>query len=104
MFKELAENLGLDEDEFRELAVLIVDTAAGDIERLEEAAQKGDATLASEASHSLKGAAGNLGFMELSDIARQIEEKARKKSIEGISEGIALIKEQVNLISKELNG
>jgi histidine phosphotransfer protein HptB len=75
-FSKLASNLGLDEDEFRELVELFVETSNADINRLENAYHKKDHNEVSEAAHSLKGSSGNLGFMEFSAVAREAERSA----------------------------
>jgi HPt (histidine-containing phosphotransfer) domain-containing protein len=72
-----AGELGLERDGFLELLTLFLDTAAGDLASLKAAVGAGDAKTAAVAAHSLKGAALNLGFMELGHAAREVEVAAK---------------------------
>lgn len=99
-FKKLGADLGLDEEEFYELVELFVSTAFSDIEQLQTAYHNQDTALASEAAHSLRGAAGNLGFMEFSEVVRQAEENARNNRLDGLNEVIEDLTEKL----KELSG
>jgi HPt (histidine-containing phosphotransfer) domain-containing protein len=71
--KEYAENLGLDENDFKELTSLFIETTKSDLEKLKSAIETKDFTKAKEASHSIKGAAGNLGFMDIWEAASESE-------------------------------
>ena len=84
--KEQAENLGLEEEEFKEMIDLFVETCGFDLERLTFAIRDGSMKEVIEASHSIKGASGNLGFTDMYDLARELEAKARDDVIEGAME------------------
>lgn len=86
--KAAAEALGLEEDEFGEIVELFLDTAQSDIDRLKEGFESGDAEKAANAAHSLKGASGTLGFMEISEIAKKAEEDAKKNDIDKLGESV----------------
>jgi HPt (histidine-containing phosphotransfer) domain-containing protein len=101
-FARLAENTGLEEDEFLELVELFVKTSASDVEALQSAIDEEDIQQAIEAAHFIKGAAGNLGFMELYEAAKDIEEKARVNSLEGATEAARTIKEKYDQIAEAL--
>jgi len=88
--KALGENLGLEEDEFIEIVEIFLDTAYADVKKLEDAHVSKDVQAASEAAHSLKGSAGNLGFMDIANLAAKLETEARKKIISSIEEAIPL--------------
>jgi HPt (histidine-containing phosphotransfer) domain-containing protein len=81
--KELATNLGLEEEEFLELVDLFVETAASDMTKLEAAISHGVTDQTVQAAHAIKGAAGNLGFQDIYDLAKQIEMNARQHVLEG---------------------
>ena len=98
--KKLSENLGLDEDEFLELVELFVKTAASNLTNLEKALETGNAENVANASHSLKGAAGNLGFQEIYEHAKFIEMNARQGVLYGSKERARSIREQL----KDLEG
>ena len=98
-FKESSENLGLDEEEYLELIELFIETGMSDLEKLHSAINEGNTENAANAAHSLKGAASNLGFMELSETAKGIEEKTRNGQMEGAAEAALVIKEKMDIIA-----
>jgi len=101
-FKKLAKNLGLEEDEFLEFVELFVEVGTSDLDKLQTAIAEGSAESAANAAHSLKGAAGNLGLIELYEIAKEIEEKARNEILDGTIDAVRIIKEKLDLIMKTL--
>jgi HPt (histidine-containing phosphotransfer) domain-containing protein len=82
--KKLAENLGLEEEEFTELFSLYKETTSSDLKELKFAISVGDAEKAHEKAHSLKGASGNLGLNELYETAKAIDDRARVNSFDGL--------------------
>ena len=98
--RELAEGLGFDEDEYLELFELFVDVGRTDLEELQSAVEGGDAKQVASAAHSLKGASGNLGFMELHDLAGKIVEKARNNQLEGVDESVQVLKKKFDSIAE----
>ena len=64
-FSELVERLGLERDEFLELAELFVETGSSDLSRLKSAVEDEDTQEVIKIAHSIKGASGNLGLMEI---------------------------------------
>ena len=98
--KELAENLGLEEDEYLELIELFIDTGMIDIERLRSAIEEGNAEEAAQASHSLKGASGSLGLMEIYNVALKSEEEARNNSLDVLAESVQILKGQLNSLAE----
>ena len=97
--KELADNLGLEEDEYVELVELLIETGMSDLDKLESAIDAGDTEKAAEAAHSLKGAAGNLGITEFSQVAKQVEDNSRNGILEGASEAAQTLREQLDSIA-----
>ena len=101
-FKESRENLGMEEDEFQEIAELFLETSSADFGKLCSAIDKGDARLIVEAAHSIKGAAGNLGFQEVYETAKEIEEKAGNDRLEGIAEHARVLKKGLDIIADKV--
>ena len=101
--KAVGERLGLEEDEFLEIVEIFIDTADEDIRKLEAANITKNCEAVSEAAHSLKGSAGNLGFMELSEISGKVESGARNNSIEGLSESLVAMNEKLDEIKMAYN-
>ncbi len=92
-FKIPAQRLGLDVDEYIELVELFLETGSSDLKELEDALMNNDIRKAAERSHSLKGAAGNLGFTEIYEKAKEIEKRSRDNHLEGIGDTIKEIKQ-----------
>lgn len=97
-FNKLAEDIGLEVDEFVELVELFVESSTPYLERLQSAIDKGDTQQAVVAAHYIKGAAGNLGFTEIYDLSKAIEEKARQNSLEGASDTLNAIRDKFDQI------
>ena len=89
---ELAENLGLEPDEYMEILELLVDAGKADIISLEEAIAANNAEGVVRAAHSIKGASANLGLMDLSETAKEIEFKGREQDLSDIIEKIQTLK------------
>lgn len=98
----LAQDLGLDKEECVEIVHLFVETTLSDLDTLERAVQSGDAALAVQSSHSIKGASANLGFGVISAIAEEVEMKARRSVLEGAREASDLIKDHIRSIQRAL--
>ena len=101
--KELAESIGLDEDEFNELLNLFIETSRSDLTKLREGLQEGDHQKVSAAAHSIKGAAGNMGFTEIYETAKKVEADAREKVLHGAETGAAVISDELTKIAENLN-
>lgn len=99
--KALAEDLGLDEEDYRELLDLFVETGKADLEKLNAAIAAGDLQQGTFAAHSLKGAAGNIGLAEFSDTASFIEEATRRGSFEGVVEAAQVLGDSMGRIAGE---
>ena len=95
---ELSERLGLEREEFIELAGLFLETSASDLISLQQAVERGIAQQAIGPAHSIKGAANNLGFEDIYEIAEQVEAKARNNILDGAEEAIQSIREKLSLI------
>lgn len=101
-FKELACELGLEEDEYLELIELFVQTGMSDLRQLQFAIVEGSPGKVARAAHSLKGAAGNLGLMELSGIAREIEEKVANDRLSEADQASRALQAKLNLIADSI--
>ncbi|RKX60238.1 MAG: hypothetical protein DRP37_05520 [Thermodesulfobacteriota bacterium] len=99
-FKELAENLGLEEDEYLELIDLFVEVGKTDLDKLQSGIDDGNAEDVAKSAHSLKGASGNLGLMEFFQIAKEIEEKGRNGQLEGTAEAAQALKERLKAVAE----
>jgi HPt (histidine-containing phosphotransfer) domain-containing protein len=103
-FKELAENIGLEEQEYLELIELFIETGISDLDKLQSAIEQGNAEKAANAAHSIKGAAGSLGLMELYEVARKIEKQTRNDRLEGTAQSAQELKEKLEIIAEHARG
>jgi len=100
--KTLAENLGLEVEEFNELFELYRETTFSDLEELKFAISNGDAEMVHEKAHSIKGASGNLGFDELYEAAKAIDDRARVNSLDELENMFQEFWESYEKLVKEL--
>ena len=100
--KKLADNLGLEEEEFTEIFGLYKKTTSSDLKELKFAISVGDAEKAHEKAHSIKGASGNLGFDELYETAKAIDDRARVNAFDGLENMFQEFWESYEKLIKEL--
>ena len=100
-FKTMAEKLGLQENEFLEFVDLFLETTYSDLKALHSAFLKGDLKGVLETAHSIKGAAVNLGFHKIYEVAREVERKARNSCLEGIVDAIARMRLNLESIRED---
>ncbi len=101
-FKERAENLEMEEDEFVEITDLFVKTCLSDLMKLQSAIKKREALHVAKHAHSIKGAAVNLGFVEIFDAAKKMEMEARNDRLNDATEMVQKIKDEVDRIAEAL--
>lgn len=94
-FKELGSRLGIDEEDFLELVELFVTTSLGDIDKIKVGFERNNAADAAAASHSIKGAAGNLGFDSIFELAKSMEMQAKQGSLDNFDSYIKDLESQV---------
>jgi HPt (histidine-containing phosphotransfer) domain-containing protein len=103
-FNEMAENIGLDEQGFREMAELFVSVGVTDLEKLRNAWESRNCQGVVMSAHSLKGASANLGFTDIYEIAKRVEADARAQKLDGADEAIGEIAQKLTSISAALEG
>lgn len=94
-YKDLASQLGVDEEDFMELVELFVDTSLNDIEKIKAGLAQNSAEDAAAAAHSIKGAAGNLGFNDIYELAQDMETQAKQGSLDNFETFITDIEAKV---------
>ncbi|MEA3359565.1 MAG: Hpt domain-containing protein [Thermodesulfobacteriota bacterium] len=100
---KLAENIGLDVEEFIEIFEIYIESTNNDLEELIAAINSGDSEKAHEKSHSIKGASGNLGMDELFELAKQIDDQARNNSLNGLDKLVQDFKKKYEDLIEEFN-
>ncbi|MBF0573021.1 MAG: Hpt domain-containing protein [Desulfamplus sp.] len=101
-FKEMASNIGLEEEEFVELLEMLVDVSITDLINFETEFSAGNYIEAAMAAHSIKGASGNLGLTDISTAAAELEKAAKNSNQSLISEKISFLKSQFKIIKEAL--
>ena len=99
--EKLAERLGLDVEDIRELLELYVETTTSDLAQLKGAIEAKDDHLAHAKSHSIKGASGNLGLDEMYELAKEIDDRARVNSLDGLNEMIQVLEDKFNSLVED---
>ena len=97
-FQELAGNLGLEVDEYRELIELFIDTGTADFQKIQDGMADKDADQVMRSAHTIKGAAGNLGLMDVSETAKVIEENATSNQLDGLEGAMETLRAQFEAI------
>jgi len=98
-YKTLASNLGIDEDDFRELVELFVTVTLAELDKIRQGVASGSPKDVVAASHSIKGAAGNLGFESMAELANKMEIQAHKGSLGNFNTYISDFETQVNALT-----
>ena len=96
--KELGANLGLEEDEYKELIELFIETGTADFQNLQSALAENNAEQVMRSAHTIKGASGNLGLVDVSQTAGIIEDKADKNQLDNLAQAVETLKTQFDAI------
>jgi len=79
---------------------LLLTTSVADLDKLNEAIQTGDMDAIVASAHSIKGASGNLGFNDLSQVAAKAEQDAKDGKTDSLEATAQAIMDELNLIKK----
>ncbi len=97
-FKDLASRLGIGEDDFIEIVELFVTITLSDIDKIKKGILENNPADVAAASHSIKGAAGNLGFDDIFECAQKMEAQAREGSLENFDAYVSDIEDNLKAI------
>ena len=95
-----AEKIGLDEEEYIEILSLFIKTTTDNLRQLRSAIETGDTSRIHQESHSLKGAALNLGFWEICEIVERMALRVRENSWQDLSADVEVIQGRIDRIAK----
>ncbi len=98
-FKDLASRLGIDEEDFMELVELFITTSLADVEKLKKSVLENSCPDASAASHSIKGAAANMGFEEIAKLTTDMEMQAKQGNVDNFDVYIADLEKMVTALN-----
>jgi HPt (histidine-containing phosphotransfer) domain-containing protein len=91
-FSELADQIGLEEEEYRELVELFIDTGGPDVDSIESDVAAGNAEQVARSAHTLCGAAGNLRIMTVHEVAKRIELAANQNRLDTVTDDVVTLK------------
>ena len=83
--KQVASQLGLDEEDIYDVVALFIKTAPSDLMKLISAYNAKNMVQIEEAAHSLKGSTSTLGFSDISKEAQLIMRQSRQNDIESLT-------------------
>jgi len=101
---ELAEKVDLTPDEFSEILEIFLDTSSEHLSGLQTALREKDRQKILSSAHSIKGAAGNLGLIEIYEIAKQVEKNVADDNLMEAGEAPRRIQEKLDAIRKAYRG
>ena len=82
------------EDSFNELIEMYITDSQNRIKSLSEACAANDSESVRREAHSLKGSSGNIGASIMAELTKQVEDKGREETLEGVDELIVQIEEE----------
>ena len=97
--KVQAEKMGLDEEEYVEIVNLFIKTTADNLLQMRSAIQTENVSRIHQEAHSLKGAALNLGFWDICEIAERMAVRIRENCWRGLAADIEMIQGRVDRIA-----
>ena len=100
--RRLAAQLEMEEGEFLEIVELFLEASASNLGELQSAVEGKDARGAAAAVHSIKGAAANLRFTEIFELAQKMEKDACENRLEEVPYAIRAIQDGLNQIGESL--
>lgn len=101
---DLASRLEIDEDEAKEFVELFITTTRSDIEKIRKGLLNQKPADAAAAAHSIKGAAGNLGFDDIFSLAGKMEMQAKDGSLDHFDVYLHDLETKVNALNPSVNG
>lgn len=103
-FKELADKIGLEEEDYRELVELFLETGRADYDQLRSANAAGDNEQVARSAHTISGASGNLGLMNVHEVAKHIELSAMDNNLDAVGGDIDTLQGFFDEIARFLRG
>lgn len=103
-FDALASRLGIDREDFIELSELFVTTTEADLEKIRQALADKSPSDAASAAHSIKGAAGNMGFDQMAELAKKMEFQGKDGDLAGFDRELDDLHQMLLVLKDQLTG
>lgn len=84
--------LAVDPEDLIEIAAMFFEGIDERLDSISAAGQAGDLETMTRLAHGLKGDAANIGFMEISQIARDLEHQGRARAVENLEEQVSALR------------
>lgn len=97
-FREMARRIGFSEEEFQDLIELFLESTLSELDHIKVAAEVSDFKKIAMSAHSMRGAAINLGFTEIHELAKTIEGNAQARELNGTFEAADKIRDHLERI------
>jgi HPt (histidine-containing phosphotransfer) domain-containing protein len=97
-FRQMADRIGFSEEEFLELVELFLECSLSELDHINAAVEDLDFKKMAISAHSMRGAAINLGFTEIHELAKAIEGNAQANELNGTVEAAEKIKDNLEQI------
>ena len=95
-------NPGYNDAFVREITGIFLEDTPQRIAELDQCLAAGDTAKFTRAAHSIKGSSANLGALALLAVAQQLEERARKEGLAGVTALLASLKLEFGRAQAEL--
>lgn len=82
---------------------LFSETSSSDLRKFQSSMDEGDVQKAANVAHSIKGAAVNLGLMDIYEIAKKMEGEVWENHQGGVAEQVNTLKEKLNRIEETIH-
>jgi CheY-like chemotaxis protein/HPt (histidine-containing phosphotransfer) domain-containing protein len=96
------ETVSGDEDFFREIAGMFIDSCSDHIAKIKEGIAGNDAGILEREAHSLKGAVGNFGAKEVCEVAYRLEKLGEEGKMATAEEGLSDLERALNELVSEM--
>ena len=103
-FRNIESFLNIDTNEAEELGRLLADNLVSDLEKIRRGIRDNDVESIAFVAHSIKGAAGSLGFEKLSELATVMETRVRAGRLEGLGDLLLEIQALLKELESSLAG
>ncbi len=102
-FKESAESIGLDLDEYMEILNEFVLSALSDIQKLYKSIENKDYSSLAYAAHSLKGSAGNMNLRDIQGWALEAEDLGKSSKMDGLEVLVKRIEKSIYSLKENIS-
>ena len=99
----LEDEFSMDQEEVTEMIGMLLESIETQISEIETAVANSDLQAIKEIGHTIKGSAGNIGALHLSDLGKRLEESALDTTLGECSVIISEIKDSLSLLRSSQN-